>query len=352
MTSAAAFMQRAYPSANSILLRGRRPVLVDTGFGADAPALLAWLGQQGMHARDLALVVNTHSHCDHSGGNHAIESGYGTPIAAQADEAALVNARDPNACQAEWLQQPIESYQVTRPLRGGDTVSTGGTAWLVVGTPGHTAGHLSLYSAEHGVLILGDALHDADLGWLNPYREGPDSLDRASETIERLAALPARIGLSGHGPPITDLPAALDRARQRLASWRADPRRIAWHACKRIFSHNLMVSDGLDEAAVTAALVGAPWFRDHAVGAFGLTPEMFVPMLVQEMVRSGAAAWRHGRLTATAAHNVPAPPWPTGPVKPADWPPAVVRDSVLARFEGMPGPGSGQPQPYSSPARR
>jgi hydroxyacylglutathione hydrolase len=352
MTPDVAFMQRPYPSANSILLRGRRPVLVDTGFGADAPALLAWLGQQGLRGQDLALVVNTHSHSDHSGGNHAIESGYGTPIAAQADEAALVNARNPNACQAEWLQQPVEPYQVSRMLRGGDTISAGGTTWLVVGTPGHTAAHLSLYSAEHGVLILGDALHDADLGWLNLYREGPDSLDRTSETIGRLAALPARIGLSGHGPPIMDLPAALDRARRRLASWRADPRRIAWHACKRIFSHNLMVSDGVDEAAVTVTLMGAPWFRDHAVGAFGLTPEKFVPMLVQEMVQSGAAAWRDGHLIATAAHNVPPSSWPTAPVKLADWPPAEVRDSVLTRSEGTPGPGSGQVQPYSSPARR
>ena len=328
MTPPAAFLQRAYPSANSVLLRGRRPVLVDTGFGADAPELIAWLGQQGLHARDLALVVNTHSHSDHSGGNYTLESGFGTPIAAQAEESALVNARHPDACQAAWLQQPVEPYQVTRPLRGGDTVSTGHTAWLIVGTPGHTAGHLSLYSAEHGILILGDALHDADLGWLNPYREGPDSLDRASETIGRLAALPAHIGLSGHGPPIRDLPAALDRARRRLAGWKADPEQAAWHACKRILSHNLMVCDGLEEAAVTPALMAAPWFRDHAVGAFGLTPEAFVPMLVQEMLRSGAAAWREGRLTATAAHNVPASPWPLAPVKPGDWPPVTVREGL------------------------
>lgn len=322
------FLQRAYPSANSVLLRGRRPVLVDTGFGADAPALMAWLGQRGLHARDLVLVVNTHWHSDHAGGNHAFESGYGTPIAAQAEEAALVNARDPDACRAEWLQQPVEPYQVARPLRGGDTVSTGGTAWLVVGTPGHTAGHLSLYSAEHGILILGDALHDADVGWLNPYREGPDSLDRAQETVERLAALPARIGLSGHGPPIMDLPAALDRGRRRLASWKAEPERIAWHACKRIFSHNLMVCDGLAEAAITPALMGAPWFRDHAVGAFGLTPEAFVPALVKEMLRSGAAAWSEDRLIATAPHTVPASPWPIAPAKPTDWPPATLHDSL------------------------
>jgi len=323
-----AFMRRTYPSANSVLLRGRRPVLVDTGFGADAPALLAWLGQQGIQARDLALVLNTHSHCDHSGGNHVLGAEFGIPIAAQVDEAVLVNAREPNACQAAWLCQPVEPYQVTRQLRGGDTVGTGGTAWLVVGTPGHTAGHLSLYSAEHGILVLGDALHDADLGWLNPYREGADSLDRAAETIERLAALPARIGLSGHGPAIEDLPAALDRARKRLASWRADPERIAWHACKRIFSHGLMLAGGLLDAAIAPTLLASPWFCDHATGAFASTPEAFVPVLVQEMLRAKAAAWSGDRLVAVAAHAGPGDGWPFAPTNPADWPPAVLRAGV------------------------
>ena len=328
MTAPVAFLQRAYPSANSILLRGRRPVLVDTGAGADVPALLAWLGEQGLGGQDVVLVLNTHFHSDHAGGNHAFESGFGTPIAAQADEAAMVNARNPDACRAEWLRQPVEPYQVTRQLRGGDTVGTGGTAWLVVGTPGHTAGHLSLYSAEHGVLVLGDALHEADLGWLNPYREGADSLDRAEETVERLASLPARVGLSGHGAAIEDLPAALDRARRRLASWRAEPERIAWHACKRILCHNLIMAGGLTEKEIAPALVTAPWFRDHAEHAFALTPEAFVPMLVQEAIRSGAAAWRDGLLTATAPHAIPSGPAPLAPTQPADWPPPTARPAA------------------------
>jgi hydroxyacylglutathione hydrolase len=323
-----AFFQRPYPSANSVLLLGRRPVLVDTGFGADTPALLAWVAKQGVYARDLALVFNTHFHCDHAGGNYALESEFGTPIAAQVDEAVMVNTRDPDACRAAWLCQPVEPYQVTRQLQGGDTVGTGGTAWLVVGTPGHTAGHLSLYSAEHGILVLGDALHDADVGWLNPYREGADSLDRAVETIERLAALPASIGYSGHGPAIEDIPAALDRARRRLASWQAEPERIAWHACKRIFSHALMLTGGLVEAALAPTLLAAPWFRDHAEYAFGLTPDAFVPVLVAEMLRSGAAKWQNGRLSATAAHAAPQAGWPFAPTNPADWPPMVFRGTM------------------------
>lgn len=316
------FFQRSYPSANVVLLHGRRPVLVDTGFGADVADLLRWLDAQDVAAAKLSLVVNTHSHCDHSGGNHALQVLHGIPVAAQTDEAAAVNRRDPDACRADWLRQPVEPYQVNHLLQDGDTVSTGETAWRVMATPGHTAGHISLHSAEHGILVLGDAMHAADVGWLNPYREGGDSLDRATETIERLAMLPARIGYSGHGAAITDLPAAVSRARRRLRSWREEPERIAWHACKRIFSHGLMLTDGVEEAAIAGALIDAPWFRDHAALAFGVTPEAFVPLLVSEMVRSSAACWRHGRLVAAASHQVPATGWARAPTAPAEWPPA------------------------------
>lgn len=330
------FFQRPYPSANVVLLHGSRPVLVDTGFGADVPALLRWLDSEGVAPSALSLVVNTHFHCDHTGGNHAMQTLHGASVAAQAEEAAAVNRRDPDACRAEWLRQPIEPYQVNWRLHDGELVSAGRTAWRVVATPGHTAGHISLHSAEHGVLVLGDALHDTDVGWLSLHREGRDSLERAVESIERLATLPARIGYSGHGPAITDLPAALDRARRRLRSWREKPERIAWHACKRIFSHNLMLTDGLEDAAIPTVLLDAPWFRSHAELAFGLSPQEFVPLLIAEMLRSKAARWRGGRLVASAPHQVPRAGWPQAPTTPAAWPGVTVASL----------------QPSASPARR
>lgn len=323
------FFRRLYPSANVVLLHGSRPVLVDTGFGADVPALLRWLDAQSVAPSALSMVVNTHFHCDHTGGNHVLQALHGVFIAAQAEEAGLVNRRDPDACRAEWLRQPIEPYQVNRRLHDGDLVSAGRSAWRVVSTPGHTAGHVSLHSTEHGVLVLGDALHAADVGWLNPYCEGRDSLDRAAESIERLATLPARIGYSGHGPAITDLPAAFDRARRRLRSWREQPERIAWHACKRIFSHNLMLTDGLGEAAIPGVLLDAPWFRSHAA-AFGVAPDAFVPLLVSEMLRSKAALWQNGHLVATAAHQVPRAGWPQAPTTPAAWPDVAAASDQLS----------------------
>jgi len=314
------FFQRSFPNANSVLLRGSRPVLVDSGYGADAPALVDWLAGAGVPANRLSMVVNTHFHCDHVGGNHLLQNEYDVVVAAEAGEAALVNTRNPDACRAVWLRQPVEAYTVRRPLRDGDRVGTGEVAWTVVATPGHTAGHISLHSAEHGVLVLGDALHGADIGWLNPYREGRDALDRSAETLERLSMLHAHTGYSGHGPPITDLPTALERARTRLVSWRQNPERIAWHACKRIFAHHLIVSGGLTEPEITAVLLDAPWFVDHATHAFQTEPAAFVPVLVDAAVRGDAARWQGDRLVATAVHTSSPAAWTTGPTVPAEWP--------------------------------
>ena len=309
------FFQRRYPSANSVLLTGPKPVLVDTGFGSDAAELLAWLDQQSTPA----LIVNTHFHSDHVGGNHALQRRFGTPIAASALEAALVDRRDPDACDAQWLHQPVEAYAVQRRLEAGDEIDTGAAVWTVLATPGHTEAHLSLYCATEAILVLGDAVHKADLGWLCPFRD-PLALDRAAETIERLACLPARIGCSGHGPAIIDLPAAFARARRRIQTWRERPEQIAWHACKRIFAHALMLHDGLAENALAPALLACPWFRDHAMLAFGISPHDFLPLLVKEMLRADAAFWRDGKLTARADYRVPPPGWLASPGQPASWP--------------------------------
>jgi hydroxyacylglutathione hydrolase len=59
-----AFFRRAFPSANSVLLHGSRPVLVDTGFGSDADAMEVWLRAREVPPERLSLIVNTHHHSD------------------------------------------------------------------------------------------------------------------------------------------------------------------------------------------------------------------------------------------------------------------------------------------------
>jgi hydroxyacylglutathione hydrolase len=313
-----AFFQRPFPSANALLLRGERPVLVDGGFGADVPALVAWLHAQDVPPERLSLVVNTHFDCDHAGANHALAARYGLPIAAYDSEAAMVNARDPEACRARYLHQPVEPYRVDWALVAGDVVDTGGVRWTVLHTPGHTDGHISLHAAEYGLLVTGDAVHTDDLGWVDATR--PDALDAAEATTQRLGELRLARAWSGHGPATADPAAAIAEAARRLTGWRRHPERMAWHGAKRIFAYDLMVEGGLAEAAVAPFLLASPWFPAYAATPFHVAPADLVQPLLTEMLRSQAARWEGGVLVAGAPFIPPPHGWARAPTEPAHWP--------------------------------
>lgn len=314
------FFRRAFPSANMVLVRGRRPVLVDSGFGSDLPETERLLREAGAPPERLALIVNTHYHCDHVGGNSGLQRRYGLPVAAHRRDADLIARRDREAGAAEWLDQPIEPYRVDRALAAGEEIDADGVTLQVLPAPGHTLGQIALYAPDERTLICGDALHGDDVGWINPFREGDDALQRALGTLDRLAGLPLRRAYSGHGPAIADPAAAIDAARRRYTGWLAAPDKPAWHACKRIFAYALMLRDGLPAAEVAPYLLGRAWFRDYSRRPFAVEPAAFVAPLLAEMLRSGAAGWRDGRLVALAPHTPPPPGWPPGPARPKDWP--------------------------------
>ena len=316
------FFERAYPSANMVLVRGERPVLVDPGYGADLRLTERLLRGAGTPPENLALIFNSHYHCDHAGANSGLQRRYGVSVAAHRWEAQLVNRRDREACGAEWLDQPVEPYEVDRFLSEGDEIDAGGITLRVLHTPGHTLGHVSLWAPEEGVLILGDAVHGDDVSWINPFREGDGGIVRALETLDRLSELPVRRAYSGHGPMIEDLAGAIAAAQRRYERWLEEPERAHWHACKRILAYTLMIYGGMREGELRAYLLRCPWFDDYARHGFGVEPEEFLQPLLAEMLRSRAAGWQNGRLVALGRHNLPPPGWSSGPVRPKDWPAA------------------------------
>jgi hydroxyacylglutathione hydrolase len=314
------FFQRTYPSANMVLIKSKHPMLVDTGFGSDLPATEQLLRGAGIPPEQLHLIVNTHYHSDHVGGNSGLQQRYGIPITAHHWEATLVNQRDREACSAEWLNQPIEPYSVNQLLSEGDAIDGGDVLLQVLHTPGHTLGHISLYEPGQQVLICGDTVHSDDVAWIGVFREGAGALQRAMETLDRLASLHPRWAYSGHGPAMDNPLASIDAARRRYEKWLADPQKIAWHACKRIFTYALMIYDGLSASEIRSYLLRSPWFYDYSRHIMGYEPVDFIEPLLTEMLRSGAASWQEGRLLPLTPYNPPPADWPIGPVKPREWP--------------------------------
>ena len=65
------WQRRPSPDANLLLLHGRQPAPVDSGFVGHAQQTAA---RTRAHTRHLTLVINTHWHADHVGGNGLLQA--------------------------------------------------------------------------------------------------------------------------------------------------------------------------------------------------------------------------------------------------------------------------------------
>ncbi|MFJ7494403.1 MBL fold metallo-hydrolase [Streptomyces sp. NPDC097727] len=290
--------QRPFPDANTLLLPGRQPALVDTGFVGHAEETAAWARA---HARDIDLVVNTHWHSDHVGGNALLQL-QGAAIAAGAPEAEAISRRDPGCCAAEYLDQPVAPYTVDVALDDGQVLRLGDADWEVVRTPGHTPGHLALWQPEEGLLVVGDALSDYDVGWVNLALDGPDAATTALVSLKRMADLAPRVILPSHGSIPSDPDAALVGALRRAQRLVDDPDGAVWYGARRILAFALMIRDGIPADAIEPYLHARAWLTD-AARLLDVTPEALADELVTTMLRSSAVVLRDGRLHATADHT-------------------------------------------------
>lgn len=308
------WQQRPFPDANLLLLPGRRPALVDSGFVGHAEETAAWVRA---HSAKLDLVVNTHWHCDHVGGNALLQKG-GAAIAASARDALAVARRDPGCCQMEYLDQPMPPYTVDETLDDGQLLRLGDTDWEVVRTPGHTPGHLALWQPDERLLAVGDALSDYDVGWVNLALDGPDATATALNSVQRLADLAPRVLLPAHGPIPADTDVALTNALRRTKRLVDDPDGAVWYGARRIFAYALMIRDGIAVDAVEPYLLARAWLND-AARLLRRSPEDLAAELIETMLRAGSIVLQDKNLRAAAEHT-PVPPESLRQPPPATWP--------------------------------
>ena len=225
--------ERGWLSANNILFTGADgTALVDSGYLTHAAQTLSLVGH-GLNGRPLDLLLNTHLHSDHCGGNAALQARYpGCVTAIPVGEAAAVAAWDEDLLSYRATGQQCARFAFQRTIAPGETLRLGDMDWQALGAPGHDPRSLVFYCAQHALLISADALWENGFGVIFPELEGESGFAEAADTLAMIAQLPVRLVIPGHGAPFTDIAGALQRARSRLDFLRADPRRNADNAVK------------------------------------------------------------------------------------------------------------------------
>ncbi|HEY3597573.1 MAG TPA: MBL fold metallo-hydrolase, partial [Paraburkholderia sp.] len=150
--------ERGWLSSNNVLLTDDAgTALVDTGYATHAPQTVA-LVRHALGARPLDLIVNTHLHSDHCGGNTLLQQTWPCRTLIPASETEVVRRWDETRLTFRATGQTCDRFTFTGTIEPGMHIELGALDWQVLGAPGHDPHSLMLYCANERVLISADAL--------------------------------------------------------------------------------------------------------------------------------------------------------------------------------------------------
>jgi len=193
-----------------LIVGTKQALLFDTGMGiGNIKAIVARLTSRPI------VVLNSHTHDDHVGGNWQFPFIYGMDTAftrgnakgsredAQAEIAkdqlcvSSPNTLPKNFDPAKYSTKP---WKISLPVHNGFKVNLGGRTIEIISTPGHTPDSISLIDRANGLLFTGDTYYPGEI-WL--YRAETD-LPAYLASVRKLAAMTPQIKLvlGAHNVPV------------------------------------------------------------------------------------------------------------------------------------------------------
>lgn len=186
---------------NIFLIQGRdADLVIDSGLGvAPLRPFLADISAA-------PILVASHGHYDHLGGNHEFEERWAhqneADILAQPTRENTLGARFLD--NADFARLPFDGFDVkdwqpraapaTRILRDSEILDLGDRKLEVIHAPGHSPGLICLWDADNRVLFSTDAVYDGEFFDFLPCSDVPTYI----ETMKKLRELSVEIAYPCH----------------------------------------------------------------------------------------------------------------------------------------------------------
>ncbi len=203
-------------------------MLVDCGMDTEASftALEQGIASTGIEWSEIRQILLTHMHPDHMGMSVKLLKLTGARLVMHQVEARQLRIVNTPELRANWIERAFQESGVPDQLQrtmhdhflalrknfhplspdqlleGGEEIPTALGPLQVLWTPGHSPGHVCLYSSAHRLLISGDQI----LPKITPnisWQPESDTLAGFLQSLEELKRLDVDLIVPSHGQPFS-----------------------------------------------------------------------------------------------------------------------------------------------------
>lgn len=256
------FIERGYLNANHFVYRSQKPILIDTAYIADLDKTRKLIQALGVKLPEINLIISTHTHSDHIGGNKFIQDQSGCDIALHRIGKHFIDTRDDWATWWRYYGHAAEFFTATKALEDGDTIDIGPHGFRVVYTPGHASDGIVLYNRKEKILISSDTLWENDMPGMTLRVEGSTALFRFEESLEKIKELDIRMVYPGHGRPFEAVDEAIARSQKKIRNYLKNKELIGLDLLKRITIYTLLMYKGFSRNRFFDHLMQTHWFKE------------------------------------------------------------------------------------------
>ncbi len=197
---------------------GEKLTLIDTGLPRNAKKITSYIEGLGRKPTDVSTIVLTHFHIDHVGSAKKMKELTNAKVAVHELDADYVAGKKappkPKNLMFKALSSVFKAAPVETDLLLKDNDKVG--RLIVIHTPGHSEGSISLLDAERKVMFVGDTIRFMNGKITGSPKQFTLDKDKAKDSIRKISTFDFDILLSGHGQPL--MPDASQKVKDYVAA--------------------------------------------------------------------------------------------------------------------------------------
>ncbi len=182
--------------------------LVDAGMSKDGKKILNYVETNlSKKPSDIKTIVLTHSHIDHVRGVYALKKATGARVAIHELDADYLSGKKKEPLPKGAIGilfrilSPFFKFTPLEPdqkLNENDRIGH----LVVLHTPGHTPGSISLYDQQNKLIFVGDTIRYNNGKVGGPPKSFTPDMAQATKSVRKISNLDFEILLGGHGQPL------------------------------------------------------------------------------------------------------------------------------------------------------